>query len=169
MLVENKIHVGMAEIHIAQVPTLFTCLGLGSCIGLCVVDPKKLIAGSIHVMLPEAFKNRPIDKVGKFADTGVPELIKMLDEAGADRSRLIAAYSGGASVFQFGTGNPGSQEIGARNALAVKAQVQQFRLKVLGTDVGGTSGRTMTFDSSTGVVKVKTAKAGESVLCVLKG
>ncbi len=168
MLVENKVHVGMADIHVTSVPTLFTCLGLGSCIGLCVLDPTAAVAGSIHIMLPEAFKNRPVDKIGKFADIGIPELMRMMEAAGATKNRLVAAYSGGASVFQFGKGTPGAQEIGARNANAVKSAVEGLRLKVMGLDVGGTCGRTMTFDSSTGEIKVKTAKAGEGLLCVLK-
>ena len=168
MLVEKKSFVGMAQIQIASVPTVFTCLGLGSCIGLCVIDRSIGVAGMIHIMLPAAFKNRPVDKIGKFADTGIPEMIRLLEAAGASKSRLVAAYAGGASVFKFGTGTEGAQDIGGRNAASVRSLLESLRLPVLGVDVGGSGGRTIFFDSGTGEVRVKAVKSGENTLCVLR-
>ena len=46
--------------------------------------------------------------------------------------------------------------------------MEQMRMSVVGVDVGGTSGRTVFSDSSTGVIKVKIVKAGEAVLYVLR-
>lgn len=168
MPVQTTVVVGMAQIRVSTEPALYTCLGLGSCIGLCALDTASGVSGVIHVMLPEAFKNRPVDKVGKFVDTGLPELLKLMEEAGADRSNIAAAYVGGASVFQYGTGTPGAQDIGTRNACAVKQIAQDLGLHVVSADVGGSNGRTLTMHSATGEVSVKTIKAGEAVLCSLR-
>jgi chemotaxis protein CheD len=162
--------VGMAEIHTLKGPGVFTCLGLGSCIGLCALDPVTNVAGMVHVMLPEMFKGRVEDKLGKFADTGVPALIKALESMGAQRSRLVLAMAGGAQVFKFGSGSGESKlDIGARNQTAVDAQIKALGLRCIGRDVGGNVGRTMTLFSDTGEVRVRTVSQAERVLCKLRG
>lgn len=159
--------VGMAEIHVSTGPAQFTCLGLGSCIGLALLDPQAKVTGMIHIMLPAAFPDRPVDKVGKFADTGITELIDRLKKIGAVPSRLIAAYCGGAQVFQMGNGES-KMDIGIRNAAAVQEILKKLNIKVVAQDVGGNSGRTMIYDSESGNITVRTVLGGERVLCTLK-
>lgn len=161
--------VGMAEIHTLKGPGVFTCLGLGSCIGLCALDPVANVGGMVHVMLPELFAGRTEEKVGKFADTGVPALISALEGLGASRHRLVVAMAGGAQVFKFGSGGPSKLDIGARNQDAVDAQIKKLGLRCLGKDVGGNVGRTMTMCSETGEVRVRTVSQVERVLCKLRG
>ncbi len=160
--------VGMAEIKVAKGPVVYSCLGLGSCIGLCAIDAASGVSGMVHIMLPEAFKDKPVEKPGKFADTGLPEMLKLMEKQGADLGRLQVAYAGGAQVFNFGASADSRLDVGARNATAVEALVLKLRLRVLGKDVGGSSGRTVTVDTSTGVCTVRTVKAGEAELCRLK-
>jgi chemotaxis protein CheD len=166
----TQLLVGMAEIHTLKGPGVFTCLGLGSCIGLCALDPVTNVAGMVHVMLPEMFTGRIEEKLGKFADTGVPALLKALESMGAQRSRLVVAMAGGAQVFKFGSGSGASKlDIGARNQVAVEAQIQRLGLRCLGKEVGGNAGRTMTLYSDTGEVKVRTVSQAERLLCKLRG
>lgn len=165
----TQLVVGMAEIQVAKGPATLTCIGLGSCIGFLVVDPSSGVCGMVHVMLPESFRDRPVDKPGKFADTGIPELLKAVEKLGASRSRLICAYSGGAQVFKFGGSGESRLDVGARNGTAVAEIVRSLGLRILAHDVGGSSGRTMVYDSSTGEVVVKTLSKGTKVLCSLRG
>lgn len=165
----TQILVGMAEIHTLKGPAMFTCLGLGSCIGLCAIDPTTHAAGMVHIMLPELFAGRTEEKLGKFADTGVPALIAALEAIGADRKRLVVAMAGGAQVFKFGSGGASRLDIGARNQVAVEAQIQKLGLRCMGKDVGGNVGRTMTLFSDTGEVKVRTVSQEERLLCRLHG
>ena len=89
-------------------------LGLGSCIGLALVDRSAGVAGLAHVVLPES---SPTDRQpGKFADLAVPELIDRIVRAGASRRRLEAVLAGGARMFELG-----DLDIGARNAEAVRS------------------------------------------------
>lgn len=169
MLVKDKLMVGMAEIKVAQDQAVYHCLGLGSCIGLVLLDPRTNISGMVHIMLPEAFKNRAVDKLGKFADTGVPELLSMMIEAGASKRNLIAAYTGGASVFQFGKGKTDLPDIGSRNAKKVAELVDALGIPVVASDTGGTMGRSMMVCTKSGVVRVKTIRQGEVTLCNLRG
>ena len=169
MLVANGISVSMAEIVVASDPVVYNCLGLGSCVGVCAQDTKTGVSGMIHVMLPAAFDNRPVEKLGKFADTGLPELIRQMEEAGAIRRSIVVAYSGGASVFQFSSGRPGLQDVGARNAVAVAAEIENLGLPVIASDVGGTNGRSIFMCSESGEVLVRTVRHGEKTLCSLGG
>jgi len=168
-MVATQLPVGMAEIQVAKEGPLFVCLGLGSCIGLAAYDPVAKVAGMVHVMLPAAFADKAVDKPGKFADTGVPHLIEQMARLGASRSRILVAMAGGAQVFNFGSDSAGKLDIGRRNADAVEAQVQALGLRCLGKDVGGNQGRTMTFDSGSGLVKVRTVTSMERALCNLNG
>lgn len=169
MAVAAPVLVGMADIHVLKGTGQFSCLGLGSCVGLCMLDPVANVGGMIHVMLPEAFANKPVDKPGKFADTGVPELLRMMERAGAVRSRLQVALAGGAQVFCFGDGGERRLDIGTRNGAAVQAQLQSLGLRPKGQDLGGNLGRTVTMTMDTGQVRVKTVSQGEKVLCSLRG
>src|SRR5579859_4615857 len=99
-------------------------IGLGSCIGLALVDRQAGVAGLAHVVLPESSgANGPAPK---FADTAVPELIARLERAGAVKRRMVAVLIGGARMFAIGA----SLDIGARNALAVKDQLAKYGIPI---------------------------------------
>ncbi len=161
--------VGMADIYSAKGPALYTCLGLGSCIGLAFLDPSSQVSGMIHIMLPEKFPNRPVDKVGKFADTGIQELLGQLEKLGVNKRSLKLAYAGGAQVFKFGSPSADSKlDVGRRNAEAVETILRGFGMTPVAKDVGGSVGRTVHFCSVTGQFRVRSINAGEKVLCTLR-
>ena len=156
--------VGMSEIHVQKGPTLFTCAGLASCIGLVAYDPLAKVGGMAHIMLPESFPEKPTAKPGQFANTAIPALLDEMERLGASPTKLIAAYAGGAQVFRFGAGKE-ALGVGARNAAAVAEWVRKYGLKVVAEDVGGNLGRTLTMCTTSGDVKVHTVDGVERVLC----
>jgi chemotaxis protein CheD len=168
MPVATTVLVSMAESQVLKGAGGFSCLGLGSCIGVCLMDPQSNVAGMAHVMLPEAFPERPADKPGKFADTAIPELLAQLERAGARRERLVCALSGGAQVFKFGAEGTNRMEIGRRNAEAVLKQLNSRGIKPRAQEVGGSLGRTMTLSIDSGIVTVRTVTQGERTLCSLR-
>lgn len=111
-------------------------IGLGSCIGLALVDRQAGVAGLAHVVLPDS--NGGNGPAAKFADTAVPELISRLERSGAAKRRLQAVLIGGARMFAIGT----SLDIGARNASAVKEQLAKVGIPVHVEETGGNRGRT---------------------------
>src|SRR5437660_2797987 len=96
-------------------------LGLGSCIGLALIDRKAGVAGLAHVVLPES--KDAASEPGKFADLAVPELIARMRRAGAG-DRLEAVLTGGARMFELGS----ELDIGARNEAAVRSALAQARI-----------------------------------------
>jgi chemotaxis protein CheD len=146
--------VRIAEIAASGDPGLvISALGLGSCIGVVLVDHVARVAGLAHVMLPESRPGAP-GPPAKFADTAVPALVDALLRLGADRSRLLATIAGGAEMFGAGSGG-GLLNIGERNDQAVRAALRAARVRLRAADVGGASGRTMQVRVGTGTVTVR--------------
>jgi chemotaxis protein CheD len=111
-------------------------IGLGSCVGLAMVDREAGVAGLAHIVLPESLgKSGP---PGRFADLAVPDLIARLAESGAARARLEAVLIGGARMFTVGA----SLDIGARNADAVREALIREGIPVTAQEIGGSRGRT---------------------------
>jgi len=83
--VTQTIHVGMADLVAVKVPSLLVTLGLGSCIGVVIYDPRNKVAGMAHIMLPDSRDAGAVPKPGKFADTAVPRLLQELSALGRCR------------------------------------------------------------------------------------
>jgi chemotaxis protein CheD len=135
---ETVVRMGEASASSTPGDTL-ACIGLGSCIGLALVDRVKGVAALAHVMLPESTQPDPPQPY-KFADLAVPALIALVVASGASRSRLEAALVGGAAMFQFGGSG---QDIGQRNATAVTRLVEAARITIRAAETGGSRGRTV--------------------------
>lgn len=152
--------VRMGELAISDTPgEVLVSLGLGSCIGLAVVDRRAGVAGLAHIVLPEASGTPRPGSLNKFADHAVPALVDGMVERGASRVFMQAALVGGASMFA-GAG----LEVGARNADAVRELVASRRVPVVAEAVGGSKGRTVKVDVTNGTVSVREAGGTEEVL-----
>jgi chemotaxis protein CheD len=114
-------------------------LGLGSCIGLALVDRRVGVAGLAHVVLPSS-GDGAAPRSYKFADHAVPELVERVVAAGGRRQMLEAVLVGGASMFAVSSG---SLEVGVRNEAAVREQLAARRIPVVAAETGGTRGRTL--------------------------
>ena len=144
----------MGELAVSRVPgRVLVSLGLGSCIGLALVDRKMGIAGLAHIVLPQS-QGHGSENSRKFADFAVPELVSELEAEGARKIRLEAVLVGGASMF---AAIGGSMEVGARNEAAVKAQLAAARIRIHASATGGSRGRTVRVDPQTGIVLVREA------------
>ncbi|HTT28713.1 MAG TPA: chemotaxis protein CheD [Solirubrobacteraceae bacterium] len=134
--------------------------GLGSCIGLALVDRSAGVAGLAHIVLPESTETDR--EPGKFADLAVPELIDRVCQAGANPRRLEAVLAGGARMFELG-----ELDIGARNADAVRKGLAASGLGVHAAEVGGNRGRTMRVTVGNCTITVK--EAGGALTTLLDG
>jgi chemotaxis protein CheD len=153
----------MAEIAVSRYEgDVLVALGLGSCIGIALLDGASLVAGLAHVVLPES---RPGGATpGKFADTAVPELLRQVTGLGARASRLHAVLVGGAQMFSAGAS--GALDIGHRNEQAMKAALAAAGIPITTTLTGGNAGRTMRVHIGTGLVTCKQAGGQEHTIAV---
>ena len=147
------------EIAVSKDPNdMLVSLGLGSCVCIAAYDPKSSVAGMAHIVLPDSGGDERRQSP-KFAYFALPELLKQMEAAGANRSGLVIKLAGGAQMMQ--TTAPGSSQmnIGARNIEAVKELLKKAKLKVNAEDLGGIHGRTVRLTVETGLVTA--AMAGQ--------
>jgi chemotaxis protein CheD len=136
-------------------------IGLGSCIGLTLIDRAKAVAGLAHVMLPESVAADD-EAPGKYADRAVPALIAATEEVGARRVRLEAVIVGGAQMFKLGGAS--ALDVGARNTAAVRAALDAARIPLRAEETGGGRGRTVRVHVGAARVTVKEAGGQEVAL-----
>jgi chemotaxis protein CheD len=150
--------VGMGQIVFGRAPDRLASI-LGSCIGVCVYHPRMRHAALAHVILPDS-QGRPPSAPGKFADTAIPHMLKLLGQAGLSTSGLVAKIAGGASMF----GRNGPLQIGMANGEAVTRALAGAGIRVIGKDVGGDRGRRISLDCTTGDLFIEIAGADVRVI-----
>lgn len=155
--------VGMADYKIAKSPETLTTLGLGSCVGVCVIDPVSKIAGMAHIMLPSSKEITQNSNPAKFADTCIDMMLKDMMKAGAIQRRMICKIAGGSQMFSFESKN-NMMKIGARNVQAVKDIMKSLSIPIKAEDTGGNFGRTIEFSSQDGSLLVKTIGHGTKTI-----
>jgi len=151
---DDVINVGISDMKIASSPKGLISYALGSCVGICIIDKAKRVAGMAHVMLPINKNANDKENIFKYADTGIVEMVKQMESMGCMRSRMIAKIAGGARMFEI-KGNSTIGNIGERNVIATKEVLIKLNIKLLAQDVGENYGRTITFDSDTGNLTIK--------------
>jgi chemotaxis protein CheD len=131
---------------------------VGSCAGLAIYHRRNRCAALCHIVLPEA-AGRP-GPPGKFADTAISHMIRLLQDQGALHADLVAKVAGGAQMFA----TAGPLQIGDANVRAVAAILGEVGIPLLAKVVGGTKGRKLFFTCDTGELVVQSA--GETPVVV---
>jgi chemotaxis protein CheD len=140
--------VGIGEVVITTEPgDIIHMIGLGSCVGVFLSVPGKAVAAA-HVLLPSS-SGAAGAPPGKFADTAVPELVRLLRVSGFGSQRATATLVGGGQVLSFGSNRP-EFDIGRRNAEAVRAALGAAGIRVAIDETGGTKARTARMYVSSG-------------------
>lgn len=137
------INIGIGEIAVSSSPDILKTI-LGSCVGVAIYSPMDRIGGLIHIMLPK-LTNGDMNRT-KYADTGIPILIDMMENKyRIGRQNLIAKIAGGANMFSYKKTGSLLFDIGTNNTAAVKYLLKQFRIPILEEDVGSDYGRRIEF------------------------
>ncbi len=157
------IKVGMADLKVCKSPDSVTTLGLGSCVGVAIRDTSNKVGGLAHVMLPDSTAIRNNTNIYKFADTGIEELVKQMEKAGAKRSRMVAKIAGGAQMFAFQNKSE-LVRVGDRNVEASKKKLKELGIPVLAEDTGDSYGRTVIFYPETGDYVIRAVGKEEKVI-----
>ena len=144
--------VGIADMKLAQGEGVLTTYALGSCIGICLYDPRIRLGALIHIMLPLNLEPGRANTM-KYADTGIRETLRQMEARGASRARITAKIAGGAKMFEVMGGTFGN--IGQRNIESVHLFLKQSGIRLLQEYVGGTIARTLVFDVADGTACVR--------------
>lgn len=151
----ESIIVDIADIQVSSNPEAeIVTYALGSCIAVCIFDPKRGVAGMIHYMLPhsktspEKAKARP----GMFANVGVPMLFNKMYEEGCVKKDLVVKVVGGGTLHDDNR----VFDIGRRNYAILRKIFWKNNVYCAAEDVGGAKSRTVRITVATGQVRVFT-------------
>jgi chemotaxis protein CheD len=127
--------------------------GLGSCIALILMDFKNKVCGMSHILLPKAKLNKRIDYPHKYADLSLQLLIKELLNYGAVKENITAVIVGGSRIFDLD-----ENFMGIDNTKAIKQELENSNILLIGEDTGGSQGRCVIFDTKDFAVYLKFTK-----------
>ena len=155
--------VGIGEFQVGQATGSIVTRGLGSCVGITLWDRHLRIGGLAHIMLPDSREFSSYSNANKFADLALPALYGDIKSRSGLRSPdLIAKLAGGAKMFAFSSDRPGF-DIGYRNVIMVRRMLASMSIPIVADDTGGSWGRTMILDLTSGDVRIRTVGKGEMV------
>ena len=146
-LPDDRIYVDAGQVH-CSVDALEMSTVLGSCVAVCLWDPRLGAGGMNHYALPTA----PHALAGaRYGDASIDLLLHGMNGLGCRTADLRAKIFGGANVLP--TSN--DRGIGDNNvALALKT-LSAHRIPVIARRTGGRNGMYVRFLSGTGKVLVK--------------
>ena len=154
---ERAVVLGLAEWRVTADPaSVLVCLGLGSCVAICLHDPLRSIGGMAHTVLPDSTAGRASSSEAKFVDLALPLLLDEMAAAGASRVHLSADIVGGASMLSGSSlGEMGN--VGVRNVEAARSMLQRANLALRNDETGGAHGRTVRLKIATGELIMSSA------------
>lgn len=142
----------VGQVEASATPLRLTTL-VGSCIAVCLFDPKYNIGGMNHFMLPCC---TTVDRqCATYGIHAMELLVNEIMKLGGDRRRLVAKVFGGGNVLGRNE-SPGSiHAIGERNAQFAMEFLQTDGIPVVAQDIGGLTGRQVHFLTHTGQAFVR--------------
>jgi len=150
--------VGIGELVVSDLADeVIVTHALGSCVAVCLFDPKVKVAAMLHFMLPHSRINpdRAVQRPAAFADTGIPLLFQTAYRYGLDKRRAIVKLVGGAEITPS---VDSAFRTGQRNALAAKQVLWRNGVLVNAEDTGGNLARTVHLSVQDGRVCVVTGR-----------
>ena len=153
----SSLAVGMGEYRVCREREARAGLiirGLGSCVAVFLHEPERRLGGLAHILLPAPMDGSPLTEPGCFAPTAVAGMLDLILAKGGRRHRLTAKVAGGANMFSGAGGSLRRELLGDRNIRAALDALDSESIPVAGLDVGGRSGRTLTADIATGIVRI---------------
>jgi chemotaxis protein CheD len=139
---------------------------LGSCISVCLRDPKLKIGGMNHILLPGEARvsggGDVLEYPSRYGAYAMEELINSMIKLGASKTRMEAKIFGGGNVINT------SAMIGDRNIKFVTDYLAQENIPVLSSDVGGETARRLHFYPDTGKAMVRKLRRKEDMVILEK-
>jgi chemotaxis protein CheD len=155
---DDELIAGIGKYIVGKSPDILLAIGLGSCIGCNIYDPKLKIGGLAHIMLPNSKQYLNVKSKlsnNKFADIAISLLVKEMISNGSKIEDMVAKIVGGAHIFE-GIIKNDSLDIGKRNEEAVKEELKKLGIKIIAKSTGGNIGRTTRFELETGIIHINT-------------
>jgi chemotaxis protein CheD len=150
----DPISVSLGEMVVSKDPEdVLVAYGLGSCLGIAMVDKTRRVSGLLHAVLPSRLNGATPDSP-KYVDSGIAGLLEAMAKAGADPRNLIIRMAGGANML-ITSGLSQTFDVGTRNTKSAHDTFLRLKLHLAKADTGGHTGRTVRLYVATGRMTVK--------------
>lgn len=127
---------------------------LGSCVAVCLFEPKLRIGAICHYLLPLWNGNGlPTPRYGNVA---IDTMLARLQELGGQIGRMQAKVFGGAAMWDNGHT---LFSIGDRNVEIAWQLLAELRIPVLASSVGGDGSRKIVFDTGSGEILLRCSRS----------
>ena len=141
----KETNVGLGEQAVSCSPEdILVAYGLGSCVGVVIIDPVSRVSGLLHAVLPKRMDgmNASDANPSRYVEGGIEGLITALVKQGANKNRLVVRIIGGANML-ISSGLTRSFDIGTRNIEAARTTLDSLKMPIAVEEVGGHAGRTV--------------------------
>ena len=141
----KETNVGLGEQAVSRSPDdVLVAYGLGSCVGVVMIDPVSRVSGLLHAVLPRLTDGMERAEVNpsKYVEDGIEGLIADLIKQGANKNRVVVRIIGGANML-ISSGVTRSFDIGTRNVEAARSTLSRLKMPIAFEEVGGHTGRTV--------------------------
>ncbi|MEA2489836.1 MAG: chemotaxis protein CheD [Acidobacteriota bacterium] len=146
--VESRVYLYPGGLWAEAAPGVITTV-LGSCVSVCLWDPHAALGGINHFILPHGGSARS----PRYGNHSLVMLLERVLSLGAHREQLLAAVFGGASVLALESAD--LPRLGGRNVAEALEFLQRAGIPIVRQDVGGRTGRKLTFRSADGTTLVR--------------
>jgi chemotaxis protein CheD len=123
---------------------------LGSCVAVCLHDPKLRVGGLNHYLLP-SHSSAP-EVAARYGPLAITQLVDSMVAYGAQLKRMTAQIYGGAAVLAAFADE--RNHLGMRNAQLADEMMREYGIPVIATDIGGNRGRKLTFSPREGMAHI---------------
>ncbi|WP_428333077.1 chemotaxis protein CheD [Novosphingobium sp.] len=152
---DQRITVMQGQARVSADPRAEFSTVLGSCVALCLYDPKAKLGGMNHFLLAEP----PRCDAGPHLDTTMIDdhfgtylmelLVNHMLFCGGHKARLKARLYGGAQIIRQ------TWRIGAANADFARGFIAREGIELLASDLGGSGARRVDFRPASGQVRCR--------------
>lgn len=147
----NTHYLHPGNLFVSPEPYVVTTI-LGSCISVCLWDTVRKVGGINHYLLP--LWNGEGLPTPKYGNVAISKLIERMVALGSSEKHLVAKAFGGASI---NTTN-GLLNVGQRNLDMALEVLDEKRIQIVSSDLGGMLGRRVLFHTDSGKVMVRMIK-----------
>lgn len=154
------------EMSILEHPALISTI-LGSCVAVTLFNGRLGIAAISHALLPHCKRHRYVNSVNdlltddcsrcgdafKYVDCSVSMMVEAFARFGVRPAETQVRLYGGAKMFMSGDEHA-ALSVGLQNFTVARQVIADHGLALLASDIGGTEGRKLCFNTQTGKVTV---------------
>ena len=155
---KETINAGTGEVKAGQ-GIILKSSAIGSCVVIAAYDSEKKVGALAHVMLPGASPKGKTFQKTRYAADAVDEIMNRMAHLGASKDSIEVCLVGGGNVLKRK-----DDAICQENIASVAKLLNEKRIKIKATAVGGTKRRSISFDVKRGAVYYTEGDAKEKLL-----